>query len=182
MSCPSPLLCCPSLLVGCCRVKADPCSSAAVRSRPRSSLASGRRAGGLGRVGPSGPLYLPGKAFTSLYLPSKAFTSLYLPGKAFTSLYLPSKAFNSRASPGACPADPGKAVRKAQLQSMMYPVFPLEFAGFFIWEKSSRSSEKSSTSREKSGEKYLVFSRQTAPKRHSTLFLRAFLSRKTHVP
>ena len=162
MSCPSPLLCCPSLLVGCCRVKADPCSSAAVRSRPRSSLASGRRAGGLGRVGPSGPLYLPGKAFTSLYLPSKAF--------------------NSRASPGACPADPGKAVRKAQLQSMMYPVFPLEFAGFFIWEKSSRSSEKSSTSREKSGEKYLVFSRQTAPKRHSTLFLRAFLSRKTHVP
>ena len=162
MSCPSPLLCCPSLLVGCCRVKADPCSSAAVRSRPRSSLASGRRAGGLGRVGPSGPLYLPGKAFTSFYLPSKAF--------------------NSRASPGACPADPGKAVRKAQLQSMMYPVFPLEFAGFFIWEKSSRSSEKSSTSREKSGEKYLVFSRQTAPKRHSTLFLRAFLSRKTHVP
>ena len=137
MSCPSPLLCCPSLLVGCCRVKADPCSSAAVRSRPRSSLASGRRAGGLGRVGPSGPLYLPGKAFTSFYLPSKAF--------------------NSRASPGACPADPGKAVRKAQLQSMMYPVFPLEFAGFFIWEKSSRSSEKSCTSREKSGEKYRVF-------------------------
>ena len=52
--------------------------------------------------------------------------------------------------------------------------FPLEFAGFFPREKSGKTREISCTFRKKSGKNTGFSPRYSAPKRHSSLFLRTF--------
>ena len=65
---------------------------------------------------------------------------------------------------------------------MVVTDFPLDFAGFFPLWKIPVCRGKIPVPPEKNQVKNTVFFEQTAPKRHSSLFLCTFLCRNTHVP